>query len=82
MLVHQAHQRHEYPAQHWRDRQEDQDEYAIRLDLRQLVCLAMRQQAHRDAPAIQRRQRQQVQHHQYDVDLIPICAIPSMGSAK
>jgi len=44
-----------YTHLHRRDRQKDQDEHAVRLDLRQLKCLAMRQQADRDASAIQRR---------------------------
>src|SRR5574340_352406 len=63
------HQRTEDGLQEIRNQQEQQDEKAVGLEPRIADGETVRQQADRDAPAIQRRDRQQVEQHQHGIDL-------------
>ena len=55
-------------AQHMRRQQHDDDDEAIGLNHSKPVGQPVRQQADRDAPAVERRNRNQIQHHQPEID--------------
>src|SRR5258706_3400813 len=63
-----VHERQHDQAKHAKEHEPQQSDHAVRLDAREMVGQPLRQKADRDPAAVQRRQREQVQHHQHGID--------------